>query len=128
MGKSIEIDGVRHKAPIPMAASIGPLLYTSAVMGADPATGKEPPDAARQIGLAFANLAEVLRQASFSTEDVIRVDVLLARDELRELVNQNWIRMFPDEHDRPARHTTLVTFRGDRLVQLEAVCFRPDTS
>ncbi len=122
--RSIEIDGLRHKAPIPMAAAIGPLLCTSAIMGIDPTTDHEPADPAAQITLAFRNLEHVLHNAGFSAEDVVHLAVLLSSDDYRELVNEQWTRMFPVSEDRPARHTTLTAFKPGRVVQLEAICFK----
>lgn len=123
-GRSVEIEGVRHKAPIPMAATRGPLLCTSAVMGIDPVTGIEPDQSAEEIRQAFSNLRQTLLKAGFSTADIVHVGVLLASDEHREEVNAEWIKLFPEPEDRPARHTTITSFRGKRVVQLEAICYQ----
>ena len=122
--RSIEIEGIRHNAPNPMAAAIGPLLCTSAIFGADPTTGKEPPEPASQVAFAFGNLKRVLSKAGFSPEDIVHLGVLLSADEYREIVNEQWTRMFPVPEDRPARHTTLAAFKAGRVIQLEAICYR----
>jgi 2-iminobutanoate/2-iminopropanoate deaminase len=39
----------------------------------------------------------------------------------RESVNQAWIKMFPDEHNRPARHALKAEIRGGLLFQIELI-------
>ncbi len=40
---------------------------------------------------------------------------------LREEINVQWVKYFPDEHARPARHTTQYDhFGGATAIQLEA--------
>ena len=37
--RSLHVDGVQHGAPIPMGALVGNVLFSSGIMGIDPATG-----------------------------------------------------------------------------------------
>ena len=46
--KVIEVPGVPHRAPIPMGARIGPVVFSSAISGQDPESGKVPEDPAVQ--------------------------------------------------------------------------------
>jgi 2-iminobutanoate/2-iminopropanoate deaminase len=117
--KSLEIPGVRHNAPIPMGCRVGNVLHSSAVMGADPATGKLPPDGAEQVRLMFANMQTLLEAGGASTDDIVFMNVLLKDNSLREEVNRYWLEMFPDPEDRPARHTTRAELQGDMLAQVE---------
>jgi hypothetical protein len=34
-------------------------------------------------------------------------------------VNKYWLELYPDEHDRPARHALNITLNNNMLVQLE---------
>ncbi len=121
---SYELDGVTHGgAPIPMAARVGGLFVSSAIMGADPETGSIPADGARQVALAFRNARELLAQAEMDPDTVVYVSVLLADDALRPAVNTHWVEWFPDPHDRPARHTTLRSLAGGMVVQLQIFAF-----
>jgi 2-iminobutanoate/2-iminopropanoate deaminase len=36
------------------------------------------------------------------------MDVLLRESDLRTIVNEHWLTMFPEPDDRPARHITVV--------------------
>ena len=47
----LEIPGISHAAPIPMAVKMGNLLFSSAIMGEDPETHSLPPEPERQAEL-----------------------------------------------------------------------------
>ena len=119
--RSLEIPGVSHAAPIPMGARIGNLLYSSGVMGKDPASDSLPDDPARQAELMFQNVRALLEQGGASLDDVVRVTVYLKDNAYREHLNREWLSAFPDEHDRPARHTLIWDLPGGMLMQCELV-------
>ncbi len=62
--------------------------------------------------------------AGFSLGDVAKVTVFLKDASNRDAVNREWLKLFPDEHDRPARHALKTDFDGKTLVQLEIVAVR----
>lgn len=103
--QSIEVAGVKHVNPIPSACRRGPFLATGAVSGADPATGKVPPDLDAQCAQMFENVRSILAAAGGSPEDIIKMTVFITDRSLRETLNRHWVAMFPDPHSRPARHT-----------------------
>jgi 2-iminobutanoate/2-iminopropanoate deaminase len=118
--ESFEILPVKHNAPIPMATRVGNILYTSGIMGADPETGQLASTVEEQAENCFRNLANVLAKAGARAEDVVKVTVYIKSNSNRQAVNPPWLRMFPDEHSRPARHQTVVeTLNFD--VQIEAM-------
>lgn len=120
--RSIEIDGVSHgSTPIPMAAKVGNTVFTSGVAGKDPATNKLVDGAEAQARQAFANLRAVLEKAGGSLDDVGLVTVLVADESVRAALNKAWLECFPDPDDRPARHTSVQSLRGEMLVQLQAI-------
>jgi enamine deaminase RidA (YjgF/YER057c/UK114 family) len=104
--------------PIPMAARVGNAFQSSAVAGKDPATNAVPDDGAKQVEFAFANVRALLDVAGVDLDQVVYVDVLLADNDLRAEVNKYWVRWYPDEGDRPARHTTLSELPGGMKIQL----------
>jgi 2-iminobutanoate/2-iminopropanoate deaminase len=118
--QSLEIEGIRHGAPIPMACKIGPLLMTSGVMGMDAKTGKIPEDVNAQAELCFSNLKNILDQAGLDWGDVIKIGVFMADADVRAAVNKPWERIYPDEHKRPARHAIIVPLRAPMRLQIEA--------
>lgn len=123
-GRSIEVPGVSHgKAPIPMAARVGPLLMSSAIIGKDPQTDAFPADPLQQIPLAFSNLRTVLANGGATPAHVVHLSVHLSDNTLRDEVNKEWLKLFPDVADRPARHVLPATLQHGMVVQLEVVAY-----
>lgn len=120
----IEVEGVEHAAPIPMACQIGDYLFTSAIMGKDPETGEVPDDPEQEVAFVFQHLVSILHRADMSSDDVGYVSVLLSDDSYRPLVNEHWTALFPDPSCRPARHTSLTVLPGGRTLQLIATAVR----
>lgn len=119
--RSIHVDGVRHKAPIPMACQIGNLVFTSAIMGTDPATGRIADGVDAQVAFAFQHLDSILRDAGGDASQVGRLTIYLGDEAGRDAVNREWLARFPDPDDRPARHIVVKSLPGGMLAQLEAI-------
>ncbi|MEX1031052.1 MAG: RidA family protein [Paenibacillaceae bacterium] len=120
--RSLEIPGVTHgKAPIPMASQIGNIVYSSAIMGKDCITNTLPDQPQIELACLFQNVRAVMQAAGGSTDDIIRMSVYLKSNDIRALFNEVWLKMFPNEHDRPARHITLVDLPNNMNVQVEIV-------
>lgn len=116
----INLPGTTHKAPIPQAVVVDNVLYSSAVNGKG-ADGAYPETAAAQAKLAFANMAEIVRLAGGSTDDIVRVTVFLRDRADKAVIDDEWLAMFPDPADRPARHAVGMERGGAALLQLEFV-------
>jgi 2-iminobutanoate/2-iminopropanoate deaminase len=119
--QTLEVPGVAHAAPIPMGVRMGNLVFSSGVSGTDPATGKLPDDPGRQAELMFQNVRTLLDQAGATLDDVARFTVYVKDNAYREHLNREWLKAFPDEHDRPARHVLLWDLPGGMLLQCELV-------
>jgi len=119
--QSFQIDGVVHKAPIPMGARVGNMLFSSAIMGSDATTGKLAEGVAAQTRCAFANLDALLAKAGATLEDIGHLAAYLADDAGREPLNDAWLARFPNPESRPARHTIVKELPGGMLVQLEII-------
>ena len=124
--RSIDIEGATHGAPIPMGCRIDNMVYSSGIMGTDPTTEKVAETGPDQVKYAFANLKKFLDAAGVTPEDVIRMTVLLGDNSLRGAINEEWLRMFPDEASRPARHAMNLELAGTMLVQLEVIAIARD--
>lgn len=106
---NIEVPGVRHgDMPIPMAVRIDNMVYSSGIHAMDPDTGAIPGDPGRQVELVFRHMRTIVENAGGSTDDIALVIFNIKEDSLRPLVNEEWLRMFADDGDRPARNTYLV--------------------
>ena len=117
----IELEGFAHGNPIPVAVKIGNMVYSGAVAGTNEA-GVTPDDPDEQIGQVFRNVRRIVEAAGGTVADIAKLDVKLRDMSLRPVVNKHWLAMFPDEHDRPARHTTQGDLAGNLVIQVEIVC------
>jgi len=103
--RSINVEGFSHgNLPIPAASRVGPLVMTGGIHGIDVASGKAG-DVDDQAARMFANLAKILKGAGGGFESVVRLTVFVKVPEARAAVNNEWLKAFPDENSRPARHT-----------------------
>lgn len=121
--RSINVPGLAHKAPIPQASRVGPLLCSSGISGKDPATSQLPADPAAQAHNAFSNMEALLAAGNASLADVVKLTVYAKDDSVREAINTEWHRCFPDPNDRPARHILIHDLQHGMLLQLEFMAF-----
>lgn len=119
--RSIHTAGASHKAPIPAAARVGPILCTSAVSGKDPLSGELPADIETQARNTFANLRAVLAAGGASLDNVVKFSVTIKDNAAREAVNAQWLAAFPDPHDRPARHIVVADLQHGMQLQIEVM-------
>ena len=118
--RSIDLPAASHKAPIPAAARVGNILCTSAVSGKD-AAGVLPDDMAAQARNAFANLRALLQAGGASMDELVKLNVTIGDDRVRDAVNAQWLEHFPNPHDRPARHIVVQPLQHGMRLQLEAM-------
>lgn len=121
MSRSIDVPGLAHNAPIPVAARVGNLLCSSAIAGKDPASGELPADSAAQAKNAFANLRRVLQAGGATLADVAKLTVTINDNSVREAINAEWLACFPDPHDRPARHIAAHALQHGMALQIEFI-------
>ena len=117
--KSIHIGGFVHKNPIPNASLIGNLLVSGAIHGRDSATDTTPDSVDEQCALMFRHMKDIVEAAGGTTDDIIKVTVWLADPSDRTALNAEWLKMFPDEHSRPARHAQKLDAGGPTKIQCD---------
>lgn len=110
-----------HSQPFPAAVKIGNLVFSSAIGGDDPATHELPDDKDAQIRNAFQNVRNVLEAAGGSPANIGKVTIYVADRDDRKLINPHWLDMFPDEDDRPVRHTSAAVLPPGRCIQIEFI-------
>lgn len=109
-----------------MGSRVGPVVFSSGIMGADPDTNQIPGDGREQVRLIFRNLRSFLDAAGVSVDDVVRMTVFLSSDDLRAAINEEWLAMFPVADSRPARHTLIHSLPGRMQAQVEVVAIAED--
>jgi len=117
--KSIYVAGFSHKNPIPNACRIGNLLVSGVISGVDPATGEVPEAIEAQCANMFAHMKSTIEAAGGTIDDIIKMTVYLKDRSQRQPVNVEWLKMFPDEKSRPARHAQQANLEGKSLVQCD---------
>jgi 2-iminobutanoate/2-iminopropanoate deaminase len=116
---SIHIGGFKHGNPIPNASRIGNLLMSGVILGRDPVTSEMPPRLEAQCANMFAHMKAIVEAGGGTTDDIIKMTVWLKDRSQRAPVNAEWIKMFPDEQSRPARHALPMEMEGGALVQCD---------
>jgi len=109
-----------------MGARVGNVIYSSGIMGKAPGDKAFPEDAATQTRNTFENMKALLAAGGSCLEDVVRMTVYIKDESVRPAVNVEWLKCFPDPHDRPARHVVSYDLRNGMLVQIEIVAVVQD--
>lgn len=104
-----------------MGAKIGNIVYSSAISGLEPNAKSPPADPDKQAEVLFRNIKTFLDLAGGTPDNIIRMTVYVKEEHYRDSINKEWLKMFPDEHSRPARHTLKAPVRGEMLFQAEVV-------
>ncbi|NKJ49233.1 enamine deaminase RidA [Burkholderia sp. SG-MS1] len=123
--KSIYLAGFKHKNPIPNACVIDGLLMSGVVLGVDPATGDMPATLEAQCANMFDHVRAIVEAAGGTPADIIKMTVWLRDPSQRQPVNDEWLKLFPDHDDRPARHALPLTAEGPSLVQCDVTAVLP---
>ena len=121
--RSIEVPGLAHNAPIPLGARVGPLICSSGIAGKNPSNGQLDADGSAQVAQAFANLDTFLAAAGAQLGHVVKLTVYVKDNSLRDAINAEWTRRFPDPADRPARHILNYELQHGMQIQLEVTAF-----
>jgi 2-iminobutanoate/2-iminopropanoate deaminase len=101
---------------------VGSQIATGGVRGVDPPSGLVPVGLDAQVRLMFDNLVTIIEAAGGTAGTIAKVTVWAAdRNGSRDAINENWIRLFPDESSWPARHVVQSDLPGGMLVQCEAL-------
>jgi enamine deaminase RidA (YjgF/YER057c/UK114 family) len=119
MRKSINsLEVHKHKNPIPHACILNGLMISSAINGFDHSIGNFPDKKETQIEIAFENMLKILKEANGAYENILKIDLYFNDKSDRKFVNPIWLRIFPNENTRPARHSHLAILDQPCIMQL----------
>jgi enamine deaminase RidA (YjgF/YER057c/UK114 family) len=110
--QSFQIEGSRHGAPIPMASKVGNILMSSAISG----QGETPEEVAESM---FNNIRAVMKAAGGTPDDIVKMIVLMQDNDVRKYIDTEWLKMFPDENSRPARHAEIPNRLAQKFFAVE---------
>jgi enamine deaminase RidA (YjgF/YER057c/UK114 family) len=115
---SIYVGDIAHQSPIPNASRIGNIIVSGLIRGADPATSKLAGTLEQQCALMFLHMRQTVEAGGGTVEDIIKVTVWM-KELARQLVNDEWVKMFPDPASRPARQIMEVPMEPGVLIQCD---------
>lgn len=122
--QTCHVAGFSHANPIPAAARVGPLLMSGLINGTDPATGKLADGLEAQCACMFQQVRNVLAAGGGTPDQLVRMTVWLKDRSQRGPLNAQWLAMFPDADDRPARLSLQATeLSAGILVQCEITAY-----
>lgn len=121
--RSIYVEGFGHKNPIPPAVRIANLMFSGSIQGTDPVTKALPSTLAEQCALMFDNVRRIVESAGGTTDNIAKMTVWMndRSQPYRDVLNVEWIKMFPDPATRPARHTQKTDLDGGKLVECDFI-------
>jgi 2-iminobutanoate/2-iminopropanoate deaminase len=101
--QTLQVQGFSHTNPIPAAARVGPLLMSGLINGTDPTTGQLADTLEAQCACMFQQVRHVLAAGGGTPAHLVRMTVWLKDRAQRGPLNAQWLAMFPNDTDRPAR-------------------------
>ena len=125
MKNKIETDKApKAIGPYSQAIKAPPFLFLSGMLPIDPKVGKiSETTIAGQTRQALHNIEEVLKAASLTFEDVVRMEVYLKNLDDFQAMNSVYAEKFPHA-DKPARHAFQVArLPLDALVEITCTAF-----
>ena len=122
--KIIHIDGDQgHRNPIPTCVVLGDLILPSVISGISGLAEGVTLTPEQEIERGFQRMKEIVEAAGGSVDTIGKITVYLKNFSDREFVNKSWLKMFPDENSRPARHVIAAgaAMPGKAVMQLDVI-------
>jgi 2-iminobutanoate/2-iminopropanoate deaminase len=116
--RSIYVDEIAHGSPIPNASRIGNILVSGLIRGFDPDTHKLAGTIEQQCAFMFRNMRKCAEAGGATLDDIVKVTVWVAKLE-RKLINEEWVKVFPDPQSRPARQVMEVPMEQGVFIQCD---------
>lgn len=126
--KAIYTEAFSHSNPIPAACQLGNILVTGIVNGIDPAKPEQTGTLEEQCALMFRRVAEIMKAAGGSTDNIVKLNVQMADVSDRKAVNVEWTKMFPDAATRPVRQTLHAVLDRGKLIQCDIMAIMDETT
>ncbi|MCR1842285.1 RidA family protein [Murimonas intestini] len=106
--------------PYSQAIEVNGMVYTSGVIPVVPSTGEIPEGAAAQAEQAIGNLAELLKAAGTSVENVVKTTVFIKNMDDFGKINEIYAKFFTEPY--PSRSCVEVArLPKDVLIEIEAI-------
>ena len=100
----IKVPGLTHRTPISLGAKVGNIVTSAPIYGTDTEKHVLPSDPAEQAFHMFRNIRQFIDAAGGTIDDIVHVQLFLKDFVHRDAVDVEWVKMWPDEDNRPSRH------------------------
>jgi 2-iminobutanoate/2-iminopropanoate deaminase len=110
-----------HRNPIPTCVTLGNLILPSVISGISGLPDGVTLTPEEEIERGFQRMKEIVEAAGGSVDSIGKITVYLKNFADREFVNKSWLKMFPDENNRPARHVIPLPLPGRVVMQLDVI-------
>ena len=104
-----------HRNPIPTCVTLGDLILPSVI------AGQGPDNPRKAIEQAFNSMQRIIEGAGGTLDGIGKITVYLRNFDDREIVNEFWLKLFPDENNRPARHVMAADLAGNAVIQMDVI-------
>ena len=120
--QSINGSRARHENPIPNACRIGNIVMSSVIGGSNPGTRELPTTLEQQVANVFSYIRHDVEAAGGTVDDIIKI-TFWVKDPVKQraVLNDEWVKMFPDAASRPARHTQHLPADSRAMVQADFI-------
>ncbi len=120
--KNVHIENeVGHNNPIPTCVTLGNLILPSVISGISGLPDGVTQTPEEEIERSFQRMKTIVEAAGGSLNGIGKITVYLREFTHRKFVNKSWLKMFPDEDNRPARHVIPLELPGWVVIQLDVI-------
>src|SRR5581483_3102607 len=106
----------------PLGIRLNDTIYAGGISGRDAATGELAPDLESQTALVLHHLKALLERGDAGLDNLARCVAYVTTPEHREPVDAAWLRLWPDERDKPAfKILTGAALPPGELIRLDAL-------
>jgi 2-iminobutanoate/2-iminopropanoate deaminase len=109
------------KSTTPLGVRVNDMIYTTSLAGIDSVTGEPQGDIKRQTATALAHMRTLVERAGGSIDNIGRAAGFCTTSEHRNLVDEVWMTLFPEENDKPAFKVLLAELPPGQLVRIDAL-------
>ena len=100
----IKVPGLSHRTPISLGAKVGNIVHSAPIYGTDVENARMPSEPVEQALHMFRNIQRFMDAAGGTIDDIVHVQLFLKDFAYRDAVDVQWLKMWPDEDNRPSRH------------------------
>lgn len=115
--RSIYIDEIAHKSPIPNASRVANIIASGLIRGPH-ADGSFSTSLEEQCALMFQNMRRTVEAGGGRIEDIAKVTFWMEKLQ-RPPINAEWVKMFSDPASRPARQVMETSMEPGVLIQCD---------